>query len=692
MLQSKLMNAKNSKNDVKAESQVSDKKAASAVYLNKDIKVLTNKPIAELNKGSVKAYEAESIKSNNSLFALICDNALTPRRISSAKYNNIKSLSIVKYQASGKIIWPNPLEEKFCFVYEYTMGKPFLESANATPALKKKPEDVINTVVNPLIDLLEEMANKDIVHGEIWPGNIYHGGAGAGDKAVLGECLCMPASTNLPMLYEPVERALADPVGKGTGSLADDIYSLGVSLAVILRGHVPEKGMTDEEIIEEKIEKGSYTTLLKNDRFSGATLELLRGLLYDNPQQRWTLEDIRAWQDGRRLSPKQSSPKIKATRPVIMGNKKYSRPELLAKDFVGNTIEAAKIIENDDLMQWIDRAIEDKSLKGRLQGIIKESNNIDNGNDFHHRLSVAVSSVMFPDIPVMYKDLRFHPRAFGKYLTKAYVEEKSMQHYTEVIRSYFTIFVLRAQKKHDTSALNSKFDVARNFIKSEKISMGLERCLYLLNPECQCLSPIIKGYYAVNPEELMDSLESVCARDQQPKELFDRHVISFLVSRSKNNIEPYLTDITSDQPHKQFLGKLRVLATIQKRLRLSNYPNIANWLYNNLDPVLVRFHDDNKRVQIKEELKRIKSKGDLVEVANLFDNKFIFDHDLTEFYDAMRTYEGVDKEKERIIVRIKNKKIFGLKTGAQVASLISLVLAAAIIILVSYVKILKDFI
>ncbi len=685
-------NKQSNPQSVKAESKNDAKNEPHEIYLNKDIKIFPNRPLPELDKGTIKAYEAESKTSNNSnMFALICDNSLTPRRIATAKFQNVKSLSLIKYKGSGKILWPNPLEEKFCFVYENTMGRPMLESRTTKPALKKKPEDVMNLVINPMIDLIEEMANKDLVHGSIWPGNIFYGGAGAGDKVILGECLAAPASTNLPLLYEPVERALADPVGKGTGALADDIYSFGVSLAVIMRGHTPEEGMSDKQIIEQKIEKGSYTTLLKNDRFSGATLELLRGLLYDNPQQRWTLEDIRAWQDGRRLSPKQSSPRIKANRPVIMGGKKYTRPELLAKDFVADTIESARIIENDDLMQWIDRAIEDKSLKGRLQGIIKESNTLDKGSEFSHRLSVAVSSIMFPDAPIMYKDLKFHPRAFGKYLTKAYIDEQPMQHYLEVLRSYFSTFVIRAQKKHDTSALNNKFDASRNFIKQTKINTGLERCLYLLNPECQCLSAIIKGYYVINPEELMDAIESVCAKDKKPKDLFDRHIISFLMSKSKNNIEPYIIDITSDHLHKEFLGKIRVLATLQKRLRLSPYPNIADWIFENMEPVLKRFHDEDKKILIKNEIKKIKNKGDLTAIVALFDNRHLFDHDLSDFYEAIRQYKDLDKQKEQLILRMIDKKRFGLRTGAQIASLLSLLLAAALIILAAYIKFLKDY-
>jgi len=687
------MNSETKKSNDKPTAEEPLKKAAShEVHLNKDIVIFTNRPLPHLDKGTIKAYEAESrSKNNNSLFALICDNALTPRRITATKYLNVKSLCLTKLQSSGKILWPNPLEEKYCFVYEHTMGKPIIDPKNAHPSLKKRPEDVLDLIVNPMIDLIEDMANKDLVHGEIWPGNIFLGGAGLGDKVILGECLSAPASSNLPALYEPVERALAHPLGKGAGSLADDLYSFGVTLAVILRAHAPEMELTDEQIIEQKIEKGSYATILQNDRFSGAVLELLRGLLYDNPHQRWTLEDIRAWQDGRRLSPKQSSPRIKATRPIQMGKKKYIRPELLAKDFVHNSIESAKIIENDELMQWIDRAIEDKSLKGRLEATIKEVNNLDQGSEFTHRLCVAVSSIMFPDIPVMYKELKFHPRAFGKYLTQAYVRQEQMQPYTETLRNYFPTFVIRAQKKHDSSALNGKFDSCRAFIKQTKINMGLERCIYLMNPEVQCLSPIIDKYYAINPEELMDALENVCASDKQPKDLFDRHIVSFLSSKSKNNIEPYMMDMTAKEPHKILLGKIRVLATLQKKLQLSAYPNIADWIYNNMEPILKRFHDEERRKLIRNEIKKIKSKGDLTAIALLFDNRHLFDHDLTSFYDAMRRYKDLDKQKEKLITRMGNKKKFGTKTGAQIASLLSLVLAATLIILISYIKFLKDY-
>ena len=61
-------------------------------------------------------------------------------------------------------------------------------------------------------------------------------------KIRLGECLSAPSSYRLPALYEPIERALADNGARGAGGYADDMYSFGVSLAVILRSVDPLEG------------------------------------------------------------------------------------------------------------------------------------------------------------------------------------------------------------------------------------------------------------------------------------------------------------------------------------------------------------------------------------------------------------------------------------------------------------------
>ena len=666
---------------------------AGEIFFNKDIRILYEEPVKHLDKGTVKAYRATGKnKVVSDLVAFVCDKSLTPRRISGIKYGKVVNPNLAKLVGSGKILWPEVKEEKFCFVYENTFGKP-IWNRDKPMALGLKPEDVLSNIAYPLITALTDMRNKDLVHGEVWPGNMFSNSAQregviTSESIRLGECLSAPASYNLPALFEPIERALADPIGRGTGTFADDLYSFGVSLAVMLRTTDPLQGMSDDDIVRQKLEKGSYATVIGKDRLSGAMLELLRGLLYDDPAQRWTLDDVQAWKDGRRLSPKQSSKRVKASRPIIVGNKKYTRPELLAKDIWKQTDEIAKIVDNGELGQWIDRAIEDKGVKSRMEQFFKDNTARERSGGYNERLSVAVATSLFPECPIRYKGLNFNPSGFGKVLSHAYVKHQDMQPFVDIMRHNFVIPVIRGRKVTDTSSIVAKFDSCRSFVSQSRLGAGIERAIYLMDQECPCLSPIIDKYYVLTPEELMDAFEAICSSGE-PALLFDRHVVAFLSVKDRKNIDPYMSDLNADESYRRILGQIRTLATIQQRSRLGKFPAITQWLANNLDDLYDRFHDDKKRQEMKKRVDAIVRKGDLSKLAHLFDDPKLYQADVGGFYQAMEEYRRINQEKLLIEEKLQNKKDYGKTTGQQIASVASMFLSLAIILITTYIMVLK---
>jgi serine/threonine protein kinase len=662
------------------------------VFLNKDIRIKFSEPLPRLDKGEVKAYRAiGSNKLSTNLFALVCDKSLTPRRMSSIKYTKIVNGNLAKMVGMGKVIWPTDKQEKFCFIYENTLGQRLieLENKNKPAALGWKPEQVLVNFVQPMIKVLQDLSDKDIVHGEIWPGNMFRSGEGAGEVIKLGECLSSPSSYYLPALYEPVERALASPQARGTGTIQDDLYSFGVSLAVILRSHDPMEGKTDSEIIEHKIQKGSYATLLSSDRFSGAILELLRGLLYDDPSQRWTLEDIYAWSDGRRLSPKQSTKRIKATRPIVLNNKKYIRPELLAKDMTARPDESAKLIESGELEQWIERAIEDKAIKIRFEQAMKEVAHFERNSFYNELLSTKIAFTLYPECPLIYRDLSFIPQGFGKALSYAYVHKQDLQPYIDILWNGFAIQSLRGKKTQNITPLINKFDMCRTFVNQTAIGSGLERCIYFLNPEGACLSPVLEKYYVQTPEDMMDAFESICS-SSEPDVLFDRHVVAFLSVKDRKNIDPYLPDLRSKDRYMRVLGMIKTLATMQQRSRLGKFPAITNWVANNMEDLYERFHDKKRREELKARVENYSKLGDLTKIAALFDNPALYESDVASFHQAMEEYKHIDEEKNRIEKRLRNRKDYGMRSGQQFASIISVAVALLIIVISAYVAILKD--
>src|SRR3546814_12871957 len=95
-----------------------------------------------------------------------------------------------------------------------------------------------------------------------------------------------------PSIYEPVDAAMAMPEGRGQGVPADDYYSLGVLVLVLLCGGNPVPEMSEHELVEAKITKGSYAALVGETRLSLPMVEVLRGLLCDDPDERWRHDDL----------------------------------------------------------------------------------------------------------------------------------------------------------------------------------------------------------------------------------------------------------------------------------------------------------------------------------------------------------------------------------------------------------------
>jgi len=648
-----------------------------------DIDIFPDIAFFHLDKTGVKAYKAVGKnKIYENLICFACDKNLTSRHSSETKFTKLNNPHLLTLVTTEVVKWGSE-GEKFCLFYQAPIGKPLLDINNPSPCLGWDPDDVMAQIVNPILSTLSDMRDKDIVHGEIWPGNLYFQDEKASKHILLGDCLSLPQSYNLPSLYEPVERAFADSIGRGAGTLADDLYSFGVSLAVILRTSDPMQGATEEEITKRKIEKGTYSTLIGKDRFNGATLELLRGLLYDDAEQRWTLDDILEWKDGRRLSPKQSTKRIKATRPIDFNHEKFTRPELLAQSLVKNPSEAVKIVEEGDLEIWIERAIEDKTIKIRIEQMIKDLKSVDRSSFYNDQLSALLASNLYQDCPVQYKNMSFHLSGFGKYITHLYSKKEDIQHCTDILKSGLLIQISRNMKLQPAlSNLRGKFDACRTHLQKSLLGGGLERCLYVLNPECHCLSPSLENFYVRTPEQMMFAFESLCERNPNAV-LFDRHTVAFLSLKDKKNIDAYLPDLRSSESYMRVLGQLRVLATIQKRSNMEAFPNIANWVSSNLNQVYERFHDAKQRDKFKNKVNKIKKNGDLTKIATLFDDTKLYQNDMTNFYQAMSYFRQLNKEKKKLEDVLKHKLI-GHDKGHQISSLVSVLVSLIVILMMAY--------
>jgi len=118
------------------------------------------------------------------------------------------------------------------------------------------------------------------------------------DSVILGDCVTTPPAVMQPIIYETGESAMTSPLGRGAGSSRDDFCAHGVTILVLATGKLPLIGVKDADVINAKLSRGSYAALMDAARPPCGLRELWRGLLSDNSDERWDMEQLEQWLAG----------------------------------------------------------------------------------------------------------------------------------------------------------------------------------------------------------------------------------------------------------------------------------------------------------------------------------------------------------------------------------------------------------
>ncbi|AGH97335.1 protein kinase family protein [Micavibrio aeruginosavorus] len=646
------------------------------------------KPLPQFDQGPVKAYGVTQGRDAVAVdhFALICEPHLTPRARLAGAYNGISNPNVIRLVGSGVIYWPPTSEERYTFIYEKPAGPPLMRH-NEFKGLDMKPDIVVSSIIRPLVGALADIRDRDMAHGNVRPSNIFAAMSGdVIDRIVLGDCLATPPSYAQPIIFETIERAMADPIARGLPSQEDDMYALGVTLALLLRSRDPLEDMSDEDIIRQKIENGSYTALLSRDRFTGAILEPLRGLLYDDPAQRWSVSDLQQWMDGQRLSPKQAAKKVKAARPLHFNEERYFRPSLLAMDLHKDPGAAVQLVENNHMEQWISRSLDDPQVMKRYESVVESMTELGRGAGYWDRLLCRLSIALDPDAPIRYKGLSLTADGIGTALAQAVVKKEDIAPYAELISQQTVMFWVGAAPaaQMDVGALVGRFDACRAFLRQTSPAYGIERCLYFLNSECHCLSDKLKGYLVRTPEDLLRAFEKISSSPKRPELFLDRHVTAFLSVKDRKDIDPYLIELGADEPYKRILGNIKTLATIQQRSRMEKLPGICGWMADILDPVLAQLHDRDLRISLGEKIRKIAAGGDITKIAALLDDPKITQDDTKAYNEARMEYFKLRQESMELQADMADPDRIKLTTGREMAAIFSCILAGVIMLFFAF--------
>jgi hypothetical protein len=643
------------------------------------------KPLPQLDSPMAQAVAATDLRSSGrEVFALVCRADLLPRIDFMQQLSRLESLPVVNPIEAGAVDWPDSGGRRFVIVFEWNFGERVTPSPDA--AFEPMLEDVVvRTIIRPLLPVLKELSIRFIPHRAIRPDNLFYID-GSRQSVVLGECASAPPGISQPVAYEPIETAMAKPSARGPGSPADDLYSFGAVLAFLLTGGAAIAGKSDEEIIRSKVVQGSYSTLLGDRRVSLNIMEPLRGLLCDDPKERWTASDLELWLGGRSQSPKQPMLPSRASRSLTIGGHEHWTKLSLCTAMGTNWQEAGQLINSGELGRWLQRALSDEEASQALAEVLESAEAVSDGEE---RLIAKTLIILEPSLPLRYKDLSARIDGLTDAFAIDFHDQQFRQTFIDMVTAKLPQVYLQMQPRTrtDRAALIKRFDIINFFLERRTIGGGIERALYETNHAWPCQSPLVQNYYVYEIQDLLPALERAAEQGGAPNELIDRHIVAFCAARIRSLPERVLRSLEKNDDMATFrLGVLHLLAEVQRAGDTKQkYPTLCKRIASSAQPIIDSYHNRSYRERLGQEIESASGKGDILEVLFLLDSLDARNQDSSGFERARAEYAGL----ARSVAWLQSGGLTSAQNvrfrSQQAATLISATVSAMMIVALSLV-------
>ena len=281
--------------------QAANEASQDVVVLRDRYLIYTNRPLPEFDTNSAKAFIAEDPQNlDRQYYALICTPGL-PIRLNSIKLlknGNVRHcLPLADWDT---VYWPALNQKTVIVVFSRPLGGKLLDRL-VRKELKITEYDLPGRVIAPLTEALQGFSDSNQAYRALNPGNIMFLDHEM-KQIVLGPNVTAPPGYDQKPIFEPLDRAMAEPNGRGLGNSSDDIYALGINIILVFLGYNPVAKINDEDLIKHRLEHGSYNAICGNENIPVRLIEPLRGMLADNPSERWNFNEINNWLTGQTIN------------------------------------------------------------------------------------------------------------------------------------------------------------------------------------------------------------------------------------------------------------------------------------------------------------------------------------------------------------------------------------------------------
>lgn len=648
---------------------------AEHVVIKERVEVDPDRPMPEFDMPHAKAYAALARREEHGeLIAYVCDHRMPFRNDDIESVRGLTTSGIMRFVEWGVAAWAPARRRLPILVYERPQGGRLAKSP--TDVIEPMSDDrIVRGFVTPAVGILRDLSTRGVPHRGVRPDNLFF--ADPGKKLIsLGECLSAPPGLHNPAFCETIEQAMAEPSARGRGGVAEDLYSLGVCVIFMLLGRNPVHDLDTAELIDRKINLGSYAALTAGARIQMNMMELLRGLLSDDPRERWSVREVELWIGGRRLTPKQAKLPSKAARPLVVAGRDFENVRSAAEALARNWMTSGEVVRGHDFDNWLRRSLNDEKVLENVNKVMGSQAAVQNASEAElPRLITRACMALDPGAPIRHKGFSVHVDGVGTALAVNFDRDDMRQKVADFINGRFVglWMSLQARTRSDLAELYSTFDKLPLLLNQSGMGFGIERVLYELNPHIHCRSGLIDHLYVTRIEELVPALERAAANKDRDARPMDRHIASFAVARSTDIDERFVRPLsgTDQTGTDHILAALSLLARVQAMSKNGPAPALAAWFVDLMKSAVNNFHNLKQRKAMEQSVARAAETGLLIELQNIYGDTKAIQRDHQGYSRAMQEHQHCGAQIQQLSIELQNRDHMATELGEQVAAVAS---------------------
>ena len=487
---------------------------------------------------------------------------------------------------------------------------------------------LVQLVLRPVARVLDRLAQRRLTHRGIRLDNVFQ--PAAGQPVVLGPAWAAPPAAFQPAVAEPVYAAMCPPPGRGDGSIADDVYALGVLLLSLALGRPLLAGLADTAVIDIKLAKGSFEALAGAERVPPLIADLVRGMLAEDPEHRPPPAMLLDPQAARARRVAARPPRL-AQRALSVARREVWECRTLAYAMAEDPAGAARLLHAGLADNWLRRGLGDAAIAVRIEDVVRESMarrvaapGLAGGEEKQADMTMVACAiaVLDPLAPLCWNGLALWPDAIGAVLASADSDgltriEAMVE--TEAVSAWAAVRHTRC----DETAIRLEARRLRGLLRQRGAAGGVRRLTYGLNPLLPCASPLLAGRIVVHPSGLLPALEQVAAAEgvragtgQHP---IDAEIAVFLAARVERPMDAELSAAVAEGADGG-LWRLRVLAWLQGRYQPGPVPALAAWAATCAAPALAVWRNRTRREALRARIDALAQEGHLAAMLALLDD------------------------------------------------------------------------